>query len=261
MRCAILAGALLLLTTNNANAEIHGLADEGWHTWRVPAVASAPDWCCYNWNSGVSSPATCVLDSDHISYGNGNDDEVANESGEMQLYVHTRNGEVKRIRALSAHCPVETNSQIMDLGPQSADDSVDWLQSKISPHSELSSPAIAAIAVHAGDRARDVLVDNALQGDDRNTRRDAVFWMGQVRVAETADELKRIINNDDSLDVRKHAAFSYSQSTADDRFEVLISVVENRQATEAERKHALFWLAESGDDSAYTYLDALLARN
>jgi HEAT repeat protein len=167
-------------------------------------------------------------------------------------------GVATRIRVLSTSCPVSADSAITDLGPIEADDSVDWLEQFVTAGDDEYSGAIAAIAVHEGRKARSVLLDTAKPGNDEDNREEAIFWMAQVRLDETAADLRKFVFDDKSPDIRKHAAFSYSQSSAPDVVEVLIQ--QGRDDADPDvRSQAWFWLAQSGADESETAIrDALL---
>ncbi|MGI9204361.1 MAG: HEAT repeat domain-containing protein, partial [Woeseiaceae bacterium] len=208
-------GLLLIVSvpvSNHAAAQIPGIQDDGWHTWQVPAVDGAPDLCCYNWRSGNMSKRHCDLNGRTGGFGSTDDPERADE--DVQIYVFMEGSSVSKIRALSSDCPVTVNSKIVDLGPIDADDSAEWLKLLVSSSRRNSAGAIAAIAVHEGSRARDILVDTASHGLSKDHREEAIFWMAQARVSETADALKNFVFEDEDPDIREHAAFSYAQSTA-----------------------------------------------
>jgi hypothetical protein len=225
------------------HAAINGLGDDGWHTWQVPAVESAPEMCCFSLRSGAVTKKQCDLDAMNGNFG-GYDDSAASQDG-MQIFALMTAGIATKIRVFSSGCPVSADSAITDLGPIEADDSVEWLVSSISNGGDIGSDAIAAIAVHRGGQARDALIDIAKPGHNKGDREDAIFWMGQLRIDETATELKDFIFHDDSADLREHAAFSYSQSKAADVADVLIQQGRSDDSPEV-RSRAWFWLAQTG---------------
>jgi hypothetical protein len=228
------------LVTSPVAAQVAGLTNDGWHTWRVEAVESAPELCCYDWRGGRPANPGCDLDSRRGGYGSSSDAT----GGDVQLYVRMEDGAVVDIRALSASCPVTSTSPIIDLGQLDNAESVAWLENQIVAGSDLSSDAIAAVSVHEGDEAVRLLTDRARNAADEDIREESIFWMAQVRVSETADVLKDFIFDDDNADIREHAAFSYSQSNADDVAEVLIRQG-RRDADPDVRTQAWFWLAQT----------------
>lgn len=234
---AIAAG----LHSEIVRADITGLGSDGWQTWRVEAVENAPEMCCFSWSSGAASRRQCDLDRRHGGFGSSEENPAANST--VQIYVLMKGGDIAKIRALSASCPVVAGSRINDLGPINADDSADWLRQFVGSE-EFGSQAIAAIAVHEGSMARSMLVDAAKPGNNLELREDAIFWMAQARLEETADDMKHYVFADESAAIRKHAAFSYSQSKAADVADTLIRQGRDDRMPDV-RSQAWFWLAQT----------------
>lgn len=235
---AIVIGGYL---TSPVQAQISAMTEDGWHTWRVPAVSSAPEICCFSWSSGSVTRRGCDLDSSHGGFSTRSDREYA--SDEIQMYALLDDGDIKELRALSSSCPVTANAAMTDLGPVTTAESLDWLEGLVEPNGDNTSEAIAAIAVHAGKQASDVLREAARSGDE-DIREDTVFWMAQVRVPDMAEDVKEFIFDDRDPDMREHAAFAYSQSDAEDAAEVLIRQGRNDENAEV-RSQAWFWLAQT----------------
>lgn len=222
-------------------ANLPAAGTDGWFTWRVDVFDSAPELCCFSWNSGVTSKKRCNLDGRHGGFNTTDSNPFP--ADEVQIYTLMRSGMATKIRALSSQCPVTSDSEITDLGAVDVDESVEWLRRYISAESSVSTEAIAAVAVHAGDGALRFLVDTAESDDNHEHREDAIFWMAQLRIDETADEIQNIMFGDRSADMREHATFSYSQSVATDRAEMLIR--QGKEDPEGDvRSRAWFWLTQ-----------------
>ena len=245
-RSAKLAFFLLILAaginSEIALAKIAGLGEDGWHTWQIEAVDDAPEMCCFSWQSGTATRKQCNLDGRNGGFSSSDDSSSSERA--VQIFALMKAGEVARFKVLSASCPVIADSKITDLGPVDTDDSVDWLETRIESDDDFASNAIAAIAVHKGRKARNVLLDIAKPGNDEGRREDAIFWMAQVRIEETAGEIRKFIFDDTSKDIREHAAFSYSQSDAADVSEVLIKQGKTDDDPDV-RSQAWFWLAQT----------------
>jgi len=240
---AVAAGSLL---TPAVQAQIATMSADGWHTWRVPAVQSGPEICCFSWSSGTVTRRGCDLDGRHGGFSTSSDGEFV--SDEIQVYARLDGGNIKEVRALSSSCPVTANTAVTDLGPVAAGESLEWLEDLVQPNGEHTSDAIAAIAVHAGNQASDMLRD-AARSDDEDIREDTIFWMAQVRIADMADDVKAFVFDDDDPDIREHAAFAYSQSDAGDAADVLIRQGRNDDNADV-RSQAWFWLAQTEADES-----------
>ena len=235
---ALFALAAVLLAPPVA-AQLSALTEDGWHTWAVEAVESVPELCCYQRHSSRFVGGGCDLDR-RRGFSTSSD----RVGGDVQLYVRMEDGTVADLRALSASCPVTTETPITDLGRLPNDESVNWLTALASSGTDLVSEATVAIAVHAEPEARNWLLETARSGNDTDAREDAIFWMAQVRLQDSERELKRFIHDDDDPEIREHAAFSYAQSGADDIAEVLIRQGRNDEDADV-RSQAWFWLAQT----------------
>ena len=179
------------LASNSANADAPQLAADGWHTWRVTAAESASDWCCFQWNGGVAKQKSCDLDDRRSGYSNSNDRNTV--VSEMQIYVLTSNGEPKKIRALNSQCHVTSESPIADLGFLETNDSVDWLQRHIDPHSKISSDVMAAISTHEGERALSILMAVVHKNSNIENKKDALFWLAMSDSDSAYEFLNRLL--------------------------------------------------------------------
>ncbi|MEQ8207054.1 MAG: HEAT repeat domain-containing protein [Woeseia sp.] len=240
MRAFILACLLFTLWPAHADVLPSGSAD-GWYTWRVPAVDDAPSWCCVDWSGGRSTPVACQLDSRNHSFSHT--DGYLPETGDVQIYALLIDGKAERIRPLSPACPVEASTTIIDLGVVDTVDSLDWLKSYARDDDD--SNALPANSMHRGAEALDFVGDLALHDQSKDMRERAIFWLGQVRIADGKDTLVQIMFNDKNTDLREHAAFSLSQSRAADKAALLIRQGRADNSSEV-RGRAWFSLAQTG---------------
>ena len=240
-RVSIILCLFLAYSAVSSAADLPDASADGWHSWRVDVIDSAPELCCFSWRNGIATKKRCNLDGRHGSFSMTH--EIPFPSDEVQIYAMMRAGAVTKIRVLSSQCPVATESAITDLGSVAVDESVNWLQRHFSLSSRVSTEAVTAVALHAGDSARALLVDTARSDTNEEIRESAIFWMAQARIGETAAELQKIMFDDRSADIRGHAAFSYSQSTAADRAEMLVRQGQEDPHADV-RSQAWFWLTQ-----------------
>jgi HEAT repeat protein len=167
----------------------------------------------------------------------------------MQIYALIEGGVTRHIRALSPTCPVTSRRDVIDLGEVEVDESLEWLKARVlarvGPGDSPGGGALAAIAVHKGPAALQFLVEMADAGPTSGLRKDAIFWMSQARISESAGELERLMFRDESAAIRRHAAFALSQSEAPNRSDTLIRQGREDQDPEV-RSQAWFWLAQTG---------------
>ena len=242
----IVALIMLFATAERAiAADLDALAVDGLYTWRVASTDDAPYWCCVNWSGKSHNSRPCDLDSRNASYSV---DGSLDTGGEMQIYALIDSGKATRIRALSPQCAVTSRRDIIDLGVIESAESLAWLQERVTS-SPVSSDALAAIAVHRDPAALIFLLDIAGSGPAIGLRKDAVFWMAQGRISESASELERMMSQDPDPEIRQHAAFSLSQSSAPTRADALIRQGRDDEDPEV-RAQAWFWLAQTGSSKS-----------
>jgi HEAT repeat protein len=90
------------------------------------------------------------------------------------------------------------------------------------------------------------------------TRRQAVFWLGQAAGKAATRGLDSIARDDrGDLEVRKQAVFALSQRPTDEGVPALIQIARTNPHGEL-RKSALFWLGQSEDPRALELFEELL---
>lgn len=238
---ACVAALLCSLFGVTAAAQPGDMTADGWYAWQVQATSATPRICCC---TALPAGPNCDLDEDEHF---GESRSAADRGGDVRIYVRVADDRTEDIRALSADCPVSAAEPITDFGRYDVAQSARWLQGQIE--GPVTNEAIAAIALHEGEEALDVLRDTAAPGSARDRREQAIFWMAMVRLEDAAADLERFVFSDPDPEIRQHAAFSYAQSAAADIPDVLAR--QGRTDGDADvRAQAWFWLAENGAASA-----------
>jgi hypothetical protein len=168
---------------------------DGWYSWTVAASETGARSCCYQWQGGQSATQrVCDLDGKRGGYTIGGDCLL--DSDQVRVYVRMIDGQPERVRALNADCPVNTASEITDLGAVPADASVGWLRGQLSNERRGNSELLAAIPMHAGNAAFDALTE-LLEDRSRSmdTREQALFWLAQSDTDEAYDYLDRLLTS------------------------------------------------------------------
>ncbi len=135
------------------------LSDDGWYTWRVAS---------------------------------------AGEYEEQQFYVLIKSGEPKEVEIVGHWCngwkrSDKTYPVATDLGMLDTNSSIDWLQQYTGERTDLSSEALAAISMHEGTRAVQILIDIVESKAHMDVREEAVFWMAQSDSEEAFNYLDRLL--------------------------------------------------------------------
>jgi hypothetical protein len=243
-----------LLHVSGLLANTLQLPQDGWASWRVAAAADAPDWCCPQSADQPRPLQSCDLDSRHQGFSASHQDRGV---AQMQIYARFKAGELDRVRAYGRSCPVTTKSEIADLGDIDAAVSAAWLGTQIAPRRPLSSEAMAALAVHAGDDIDARLSRIASADPAWESRKDALFWLGQVRGEPGARLIEPFLTRDPDAEIREHAAFAISQSRSPRRGDLLIAQGQQDSSPQV-RSQAWFWLAQIGDPRSESEIAAAL---
>lgn len=116
-------------------------------------------------------------------------------------------------------------------------------------------PATLADSVIVWPTLLKIARDEHLSSD---TRRDAVFWLGQFAGAAATRNLAELVG-EDTLDrsVREQAVFALSQSHNGDGVPELIKIAQTNRDPQIRRK-AIFWLGQSRDPRALDFIEQVL---
>jgi HEAT repeat protein/PBS lyase HEAT-like repeat-containing protein len=255
--------ALLAVASPARSADLK-LPRDGWATWTVPAVDGAPAWCCFSsWRNGKGTPTACKLDGGRDGYSLSDNDT---KTDAVNVYARFTGGKVDSLQVFAAACPVQSNTPIQDLGNVTAEDSTRWLASQVKQDTDdtvakrpIAEGALAALATHRGDAARDALAGFA-HAPRAETRKWSVFWLAMVRGNEGADLASPVMFNDPDPEVRQHAALALSQSGSPRVTADLVRLGNTDRSGEV-RGQAWFWLAQTGAAEAEAAIGAALKKD
>jgi hypothetical protein len=254
----------LMLTSTVSCAQGLALPRDGWASWRVEPVDSAPNWCCLEWQGKSPRAATCDLDGRDHGYSNSGRGDTTSD---IRIYARFKSGKLERIRSLAASCPIKSNTPIATLNGVPAEAGLAWLVSVVNAETasaksekRLSSDAIAAIALHRGVIARDALNAIARRNANVETRKDALFWQTQVRGQEGAESVMPFMFDDPDASIREHAALSIAQSQSPIAVPALIRQGNNDQSTKV-RSQAWFWLAQTKSKEAESAINRAIRKD
>ena len=91
----------------------------------------------------------------------------------------------------------------------------------------------------------------------RETRKSAVFWLGQAAGAEITRALGGLIDDTSEREIQQQAVFALSQHKSDDAVPMLIRVAREHRDPDI-RKSAMFWLGQTGDPRAVAFFEEIL---
>jgi HEAT repeats len=94
---------------------------------------------------------------------------------------------------------------------------------------------------------------------DVETRKNAVFWLGQA-ASDAAAALNGLVDDEDGeIEVRKSAVFALSQRPKDEAVPALLAIARGKLDPRV-RRQAIFWLGQSGDPRAVAYFEDVLTK-
>jgi len=264
MRAAALLGVL-------AGTTAAGCADAqaGQQGGLASRIAAAPDgevWMHFASRPGVCGSENGISTSrarDRVSVNvHGDHGDWNCVEGPVWVALERRGGEVQKVRLKVARgWSTEGRGRVTDLGTVGAREASDWLLA-LAERSRVGSVGEEAIVPAA--LADSVTTWPALLRLTRNealpeqTRRSAVFWLGQQAGDRITRELSAFVNESDAdREVRQHAVFALSQRPRDEAVPELVRIARTHRDPEI-RKTAMFWLGQSGDPRAIALFEEIL---
>jgi HEAT repeat protein len=217
-----------------------------WLSWSVPAAIDG-NACC--WDNRDSRPAqSCSLASS--SYGmNMSSDDGRPGDPTLVIYAHVAGGEVDKLRVFSASCRVDRAGEaVQDIAGVTPAESVAYLEGLVKggegdrAAKRRSDGALSAIAMHDDKSADAVLERVARDGETKQLRHSAAFWLGNTRERPGYEALVRLRGSDDPS-FREHLTFCFSQSKVKEAPATLIDMAKNDPSSRV-RGQALFWIAQ-----------------
>jgi HEAT repeat protein len=110
------------------------------------------------------------------------------------------------------------------------------------------------------DAAVSFLIDVAGKDTDHESRKQAIFWLGQKAGERSLGALKDTVDSSDAdTEIKKQAVFAISQRSKDEAVPLLINIAKTH-SNSAVRKQAIFWLGQTGDERAVDFFKEILLK-
>lgn len=266
MMAAALLGAL-------AGAAVVGCADaqagQGGLAQRIAAAPEGEVWMHFASRPGVcggehgistsrSTRGRTVIRGDDD--GGGGDWEC--EEGPVWVALVRRDGRVERVRMRIARgWSLEGRGRVTDLGAVGTREASSYLLALAEHATEgrVGEEAIVPATLADSVITWPALLRLARAGAvPQQTRRSAVFWLGQQAGDRVTRELSAFVSDgDEDRELRKHAVFALSQRPRDESVPELVRIARTHRDPEI-RKTAMFWLGQSGDPRAIALFEEIL---
>lgn len=223
-------------------------------------VALRPEVCgsgqnIWRTNDGRSRTSWSERNARDVEY------DVECDAGPGRVVVDKEGGEVRDLRFYVGG-RWRASSRVTDLGAISAREAAAYLTSVARTHDgKAGRNAILPLTlIDSVVVWRDLMALARDESRPRETRKQAVFWLGQLAETPATAGLDELVGEAAlDRDVREQAIFALSQRPKDEGIPALVQVVRTNRDPELRRK-ALFWLGQSGDPRALQLIEELLAK-
>ncbi|HVH67346.1 MAG TPA: HEAT repeat domain-containing protein [Gemmatimonadales bacterium] len=200
-----------------------------------------------------------------ISSGNYDDEwGCPCEPGPARVALQKRDGRITSVRTYvgGAWRPGGGDARLTDLGTVSAAAAARYLLD-LAAHSPGDAGRDAVLPAVLADSVTvwpDLLRLARTTAVPRETRRSAVFWLGQAAGDAATHGLSDLVEDTSvDIEVKESAVFALSQLRGQDGVPALIRIARSH-ASPRVRKKALFWLGQSEDPRALALFEELLSK-
>ena len=217
--------------------------------------ASQPDVC------GNGSNSIRTGDHNHHIRNGRDDDDSHCDYGPVRLSLVMSQGIVSRIRVAVGGRWRPAGESTVDLGLVSVKEVSSYLLDLAQrSRSNVGGEAIFAITIADSIEPWGDLLRLARDEDvRRDTRKSAVFWLGQAAGDVATRGLTELAEDEaEDREVRESAVFALSQLRNDEGVPILIRIARSNRDPKI-RRMALFWLGQSDDPRALQLFEELLA--
>jgi hypothetical protein len=258
MKRSVAAAVICLTSLFTVSAGAQSLAS------RVGAVRDGVVRFSYTARPGVCGNGNSIQTGD----GNytRNDDSDGNcpcEYGPVRVSAVMSGGTVTRLRVGVGSRWRDNDSHATDLGQVSVREASSYLLDLArNARGGAGGEAIFAVTLADSITPWPDLIKIARSTDVRiDTRKQAVFWLGQAAGDAATRDLSDLAEDDaQDRDVRESAVFALSQLDSDQGVPALIHIARSNRDPKL-RRTALFWLGQSDDPRALDLFEEILAHN
>jgi hypothetical protein len=181
--------------------------------------------------------------------------------GPAYVRLRVRGGRVSNVSARVARDFSAASVRVTDLGRVPAREAASYLLAlaEESADGKAGEDAIFPVTLADSiDTSRQLLRIARSEAVRQETRRSAVFWLGQQAGDEVTRGLVGLVDDDgQSRELRQGAVFSLSMRPRDESVPALIRIARTHRDGHI-RRAALFWLGQSGDPRARALIEEIL---
>jgi hypothetical protein len=213
-----------------------------------------------NWLGTVDSKAGLNFLEDVARSKGG---RSASESALYALALHQSNEASTRLSNMAKETDGERAEEaIFWLGHARGEDGFNALEQLLVdlPAGEPRRQINFALTQNDSKQAADLLIEISKTDRDPEQRSDALFWLAQEYPEQAEPLLLDVIKQENNKEVLQQAVFAISQLPGTTGTELLLNLAKDPEYSDAVRRQALFWLAQSDDEDAVDALAGLLTQ-
>lgn len=205
---------------------------------------------------------TAVLDWLENTALSGRDDSVGG-SALMAMALHRSPAAGQRLYAMAKNTRGDLSGEaIFWLGETRGTEGFRILKQLLAelPKGDTRREINFALAQNHTAEASELLFAISKSDPDPEQRGEAMFWLAEEYPQQAQDWLLEVISTEQDEDVLEQAVFAISQLPGGSGDTVLLELAKDPGASRAVRRQAIFWLAQSDNDSSVAALTELLTR-
>jgi len=260
--------------TSSLEQEFHPLvksqANSAWIGYAVPLVEGSHRICCFSSDESNKPDSLrrgrCELEGrDEGMNFNTNDDDHHSNSGFAIVMFRVSGQNVGKIRVFTDDCELDGGGLAVHwLTGVKPKESVALLTIFVRGDDggskagrRLGENATAAIALHA-DTSADAALESLVDAKrPEEVRKNAAFWLGNLRGQKGYEVVRRMVREDPSDKVREHCMFALHISKVPEAVNAMIDAARTDQSAQV-RGQALFWLSQKAGDKATAAIAAAI---
>ncbi len=190
-------------------------------------------------------------------------DDSVGGSALFAMALHRNPGAGQRLYSLAKEVDGDLSEEaIFWLGESRGEQGFKLLKKLLAelPRGERRREINFALSQNDTAGAADLLFEISKSDPDPEQRGEAMFWLAQAYPQRAKGWLPEVIDIETDEDVLEQAVFAISQLPDGMGDQVLLDLAQDGQAPRVVRRQAIFWLAQSDNDSSVAALTELLTR-
>lgn len=151
-----------------------------------------------------------------------------------------------------------TETPIYWLGEADTDDSFTVLQDFFeSGQDDLQKTLLFMISMHDTSKSEDFLNRVAMGNYATKIRKDAIFWIGNLKSDKSLTSLKNIYAKEKNAELREQVIFALHLHGGDEAIKEMLHIARKDKSHKV-RKNAIFWLGQKASEESIRFLKSIV---